>query len=54
MSTGLDPVEIADAIAEIASQTGDPETARQLKELVERLLAGAGLPSEEDSAGAQG
>ncbi len=45
MSTGFDPVEIANAIAKIASETQEPETARQLMELVNRLLTQAGLPS---------
>jgi hypothetical protein len=43
----LDPIEIADAIAAIASTTLEPETARQLMELVERLLAAAGLPPDD-------
>ncbi len=45
MSTGFDPVELASAIAEIAAKTKEPETARQLMELVARLLRQAGLPS---------
>ena len=45
MSAGFDPVEIASALAEIASRTDEPETARQLMELVNRLLTAAGLPS---------
>ena len=44
MSTGFDPVEIANTIAEIASKTQEPETARRLMELVNRLLTAAGLP----------
>ena len=46
----LDPIVIADALAEIASRTREPETARRLLELVEHLLTGAGLPPE-DPAG---
>jgi hypothetical protein len=46
----LDPIAIADTLAEIASTTGDPETALQLIELVDRLLAEAGLPPEGSSA----
>jgi len=45
MSTGFNPVEIADAIADIAARTREPETARRLMELVNRLLTQAGLPS---------
>ena len=45
MSTGFDPVEIANAIAEIASKTQEPVTARRLMELVDRLLTQAGLPA---------
>jgi hypothetical protein len=45
MSTGFDAVEIANAIAEIASKTQEPETARRLMELVDRLLTQAGLPA---------
>jgi hypothetical protein len=47
----LDPIAIADALAEIASRTREPETARQLMELVERLLSGAGLPPEDPAGG---
>ena len=46
MSTGFDPVAIADTIAEIAAKTQEPETARQLMELVNRLLTQAGLPAK--------
>ncbi len=46
MSTGFDPVAIADAIAEIAAKTQEPETARQLMELVNRLLTQAGLSAK--------
>lgn len=42
----FDPIAIADALAEIASTTKDAETARQLLELVDRLLTEAGLPPE--------
>ena len=54
MSTGFDPVEIAEALAEIASKTREPHTARQLMELVKGLLTSAGLPSEEYSASTKG
>jgi hypothetical protein len=40
----FDPIEIADALAEIASKTQEPETARRLLALVERLLTQGGLP----------
>ena len=42
---------LADEIAEIARATTDPEAARRLTELVERLLEAAGLPPEEDGRG---
>jgi hypothetical protein len=42
----FDPITIADTLAEIASTTTDSETARQLMELVDRVLTGAGLPPE--------
>ena len=42
----FDPIAIADALAQIASATKDPETARQLIELIDRLLTEAGLPPE--------
>jgi hypothetical protein len=42
----LDPVAIADALAAIASRTIDPETGRQLMELVTQLLTDAGLPPD--------
>ena len=43
----FDPIAIADALAEIASRTREPETAQRLMQLVDRLLTGAGLPSED-------
>ena len=42
----LDPVEIADTLAEIASTTEDPKAAQQLLVLVDRLVTQAGLPPE--------
>ena len=47
----LDPVAIADALAAIASRTQEPETARQLMELIDHLLTAAGLPPEDHPAG---
>jgi|KBSMisStaDraftv2_1062788.scaffolds.fasta_scaffold10805267_1 hypothetical protein len=40
-------VEIADTLAKIASQTTDPETGRQLMELVDRLLTEVGLSPDD-------
>jgi hypothetical protein len=44
MSDKADSVSLARELAHIASTTTDPETARQLMELVDRLLTQAGLP----------
>jgi hypothetical protein len=38
------PAELARAIAEIATDTKDPDTATRLMELVDQLLTEAGLP----------
>jgi len=35
---------MAHELAKIASQTSDPETGRQVMEVVERILRAAGLP----------
>jgi division protein CdvB (Snf7/Vps24/ESCRT-III family) len=40
----IDLAQLAREIAEIARTTKDPDTARQLLELVEMLLREAGLP----------
>ena len=45
MANIINPAELARAIAEIASQTKEPETAVQLMDLVDRLLTNAGLPA---------
>jgi hypothetical protein len=47
MSIHCDPFEIGKALAEIASRSEEPETARQLMELVDTLLTTAGLAPEE-------
>jgi hypothetical protein len=44
MGNTINVIELARAIAEIASQTRDPDTAVQLVEMVDRLLTKAGLP----------
>ena len=46
-----DTVELAEVIAGIASRTNEPETARELMQLVDRLLTGAGLPELPADAG---
>jgi hypothetical protein len=46
MPNDTDLLDLARKIAEIASTTTDPETGRQLMELVERLLREAGLPPD--------
>jgi hypothetical protein len=45
MGNTINVMELARAIAEIASQTRDPDTAVQLVEVVDRLLTKAGLPA---------
>ncbi len=44
MADTIDPVELARAIADIASTTNDPNTARRLIALAEALLRDIGLP----------
>ena len=44
MAYAIDLVQLVCDIAAIASTTGDPETGRQLVDLVDRLLTAAGLP----------
>ena len=44
MTDKIDVVELAHELARIASTTRDPETGRQLMEVVERILGAAGLP----------
>jgi hypothetical protein len=44
----IDLVELAHAIAEIASKSREPEIAVALIDLVYRLLTDAGLPLEDD------
>jgi hypothetical protein len=43
MANEIDLENLAREIAEIAATTNDPDTARRLMELVERLLREAGL-----------
>ena len=44
-------VELARELAAIASTTTDPETGRQLMDVVARLLSDAGLPQLDDDSG---
>ncbi len=44
MSDKIDVVELAHDLTMIASTTRDPETGRQLMEVVEKILRAAGLP----------
>jgi hypothetical protein len=44
MSDKIDVVELAHELTKIASTTSDPETSRQLMEVVERILSAVGLP----------
>ena len=49
MTRVFDPVEIAQVVAEIASRTNDPGTARELMDLADQLLTAAGLPKRSPS-----
>jgi hypothetical protein len=51
MSDAINPIELARELAAIAGTTTDPETARLLLEIVNRLLSGSGLPSADDEDG---
>jgi hypothetical protein len=51
MNDMTDPVELATELASIASATSEVETARQLIEIVQRLLADAGLPPDDEGSG---
>ena len=42
--------ELARALAEIASQTADADTAKRLMALVDRLMTEAGVPLASDQA----
>ena len=44
MTEKIDVVELAHELTKIASTTNDPETGRQLMEVVERILRAMGLP----------
>jgi len=44
MTDIIDVVELAHELTRIASATRDPDTGRQLMEVVERILRAAGLP----------
>ena len=51
MINSIDPVDLANEIAEIASTTNDSEIGRRLVELVKRLLEAAGLPDNDKGGG---
>ena len=51
MTNSIDPVALADEIAEIARTTNDRETGRRLLELVNKLLEAAGLPDNDEGGG---
>jgi hypothetical protein len=44
MSDKIDVVALAHELTKIASTTSDPDTGRQLMEVVERILRAMGLP----------
>jgi hypothetical protein len=52
MSGEMDLVELARALAAIASETKDAETGQQLLQLVDRLLTAAGLPAPRNKSDA--
>jgi len=47
----IDPLEVADELAEIASTTTDAATGEKLVKLIERLLAANGLPPDSQTGG---
>ena len=44
METDFDQIQLADALAQIASRTHEDDTGRQLMELVDHIVTQAGLP----------
>jgi len=44
MEQAIDVVELAGTLAEIASTTGEQDTAAKILDVVDRLLTKAGLP----------
>lgn len=44
MTNPIDVAELAHDLTKIASATSDPETGRQLMEIVERIYHALGLP----------
>jgi hypothetical protein len=44
MADKIDIVKLARELAKIASSTSDPDTGRQLMEVVEMLMRAVGLP----------
>ena len=51
MSEEMDPLRLADELADIARTTRDPVTAQRLMSLVARLMEQAGLPPDEAGGG---
>lgn len=51
MSEAIEPLELADELAEIARTTRDPLTGQRLMSLVRRLMEQAGLPPDEAGGG---
>jgi hypothetical protein len=52
MTDRIDPVELADELAEVARTTTDAATGARLIKIVKRLLENAGLsPDHEDGGG---
>ena len=51
MSEAIDPLALADELAEIARTTRDPLTGQRLMSLVRRLMEQAGLPPDEAGGG---
>lgn len=53
MAIKIELTDLARELGEIASATTDPETGRQLTELIERMLEAAGLPPDDDAGGGE-
>jgi len=51
MTEGIDPLELAEELAEIARATRDPRTGQRLMSVVTRLLERAGLPPAAQGGG---
>jgi hypothetical protein len=53
MVDGMDLLIVADEVAEIACDTTDPATGRQLMALLTSILEATGLPPEDPGSGSR-